>query len=153
EIERLLLSHEFLKQRRRTFVGHAGTAIKAKTAGLSKSGVESRAALSVFEIEIGAMLSQELHNLIESLQRGAVERGSPAAIDGVDVNARIQTEFNCLDRVTLSFVTPGGVFFLGSKAGSRHQRIDAVARHNLRIGALLEQYAHDDNITGLCRAQ
>ena len=48
--------------------------------------------------------SQDLHNLIESLQRSAVERGSPTAIDCVDVNTSIQTEFDCSGRTEIGRV-------------------------------------------------
>jgi hypothetical protein len=92
-----------------------------------------------------------------------VQRRLSAAVDRVDVEARVDAQLDGLDRVGFGLAAADGVFFPRPEAGGGHQRIDApriaadhgahVVRHvaaggELRIGAVRQQDAHRREIGG-----
>ena len=91
----------------------------------------------VVDVEIRAVIDEQLHDLVAALVRGAHERRAPFGIARVHVDAEIQQHLHgVLVRRTRPFV---GDALDPADAGRDHERRRAVVRRELRIGAVLEQ--------------
>ena len=79
--------------------------------------------------------------------------GAALGVGAVDVGAGGEQQRDRLDRVLLRLAAAGHVLFAGGDVGGHHDRVDAVARRRLRVGALLEQQLDHRRVAGLGRAQ
>src|SRR5262249_21149529 len=125
----------------------------APSGGEAERGVERRFALSIFRIELAALLSQILDYLVVALFRRPMQGGLATAVGGIDVYARAEQQLDRFDRLSLRLAPAGGVFLFRAQARRGHHGIDAVARRKLRIGAVVQQKTDYLYVTRFGRAQ
>src|SRR5437764_15218119 len=94
-----------------------GIAIETDATGQTLSGVERGLALPVFGIQLSAMFGQEFDHVVEALKCSAVQGGLAAAIGGIHVHTRVETELDRFDGVCLRFAAPGCIFFFSPDTG------------------------------------
>ena len=98
------------------------------------------------DFDFGALVGEELHDLRQALVGCPVHGGFTVVVHRVNVAPEIQSQLHCLERFRL-----GSGFFKGGNrpnAGSCHQRSGVMLIAEQRVGAQLDQQAHEGRVVG-----
>src|SRR6185295_17806077 len=106
-------------------------AVETNTTGKAHRGIEWSLTLPIFHIEFCSAVHEELNDIIQSPECGAMHGCLTATIGCIDIDAGLQTKLNGFDRFRLSLPTAGRVFLFRAESGRCHQRIDSVACRKL----------------------